>query len=72
MTEVTEARLEDIEALFVQTGERLTSDGNGQITLEGDIAVDALLRRSAPARGRPHGHRPFHRPLGRGRQQLRD
>lgn len=35
MTEVTEAQLEDIEALFVQTAERLTSDGNGQITLEG-------------------------------------
>jgi hypothetical protein len=35
MSEVTEAQLEDIEALFVQTAGRLTSDGSGQITLEG-------------------------------------
>jgi hypothetical protein len=35
MNEVTEAQLEDIEALFVQTAGRLTSDGSGQLTLEG-------------------------------------
>ena len=35
MSEVTEAQLEDIEALFVHTAGRLTSDGSGQITLEG-------------------------------------
>ena len=35
MSEVTEAQLEDIEALFVQTAGRLTSDGSGQLTLEG-------------------------------------
>jgi len=49
MTEVTEARLEDIEALFVQTGERLTSDGNGQITLEG-VSPSTLYFADRPQR----------------------
>lgn len=35
MTEVTEERLEDIEALFVQTAGRLTTDGEKTITLDG-------------------------------------
>ena len=35
MSEVTEAQLEDIEALFVQTAGGLTSDGSSRITLEG-------------------------------------
>lgn len=35
MSEVTEERLEDIEALFVQTAGRLTSDGQNVITLQG-------------------------------------
>jgi len=35
MNEVTEERLEDIEALFVQTAGRLTTDGEKTITLNG-------------------------------------
>jgi hypothetical protein len=35
MSQVTEEQLEDIEALFVQTAGRLTSDGKEAITLEG-------------------------------------
>lgn len=35
MSEVTEERLEDIEALFVQTAGRLTTDGEKTITLNG-------------------------------------
>lgn len=34
MSEVTEERLEDIEALFVQTAGRLTTDGEKTITLD--------------------------------------
>jgi hypothetical protein len=49
MTEVTEARLEDIEALFVQTAEHLTSDGNGQITLEG-VSPSTLYFADRPQR----------------------
>ena len=35
MSQVTEEQLEDIEALFVQTAGRLTSDGKGAISLHG-------------------------------------
>jgi hypothetical protein len=35
MGDVTEQQLEDIEALFVQTAERLTSEGGKSITLHG-------------------------------------
>jgi hypothetical protein len=35
MSQVTEEQLENIEALFVQTAGRLTSDGKEAITLEG-------------------------------------
>jgi hypothetical protein len=35
MNDVTEERLEDIEALFVQTAGRLTTDGEKTITLDG-------------------------------------
>jgi hypothetical protein len=49
MTEVTEAQLEDIEALFVQTAGGLTSDGNGQITLEG-VSPSTLYFADRPQR----------------------
>lgn len=49
MTEVTEAQLEDIEALFVQTAGQMRSDGQGQITLEG-IAPSTLYFADRPQR----------------------
>ena len=53
MTEVTEAQLEDIEALFVQTAERLTSDGNGKITLEG-VSPSTIYFADRPKRETGH------------------
>jgi hypothetical protein len=49
MTEVTEAQLEDIKALFVQTAGSLTSDGNGQITLQG-VSPSTLYFADRPQR----------------------
>jgi hypothetical protein len=49
MTEVTEAQLEDIEALFVQTAGGLTSDGNGEITLQG-VSPSTLYFADRPQR----------------------
>jgi hypothetical protein len=72
MSEVTEAQLEDIEALFVQTAGRLPSDGSSQITLDG-VAPSTIYFADRPQREVGHmSTSRFCRALGRGRQQLRD
>lgn len=64
MDEISEEKLEDIEALFVQTAARMSSGPGERITLSGLSPSTIYFADRPEARRRTHVHEPFRRPVG--------